>query len=183
MPFRTIPLPQNAQLPEAIQKSLASLPPLNVFHMLANVPTSFEPFIQLINTLFKEGKFNPRLREIATLRQAHLLRVTYEWHQHVFLAKGNGVTDDEIEIIRNAGPVTDLGEEGNFICKITDEITHDARLSDATFHELFERYSIELGTELILCVSYLNMLGRFINATRVEIEDDDPLDGKTIPTA
>ncbi|OGT38404.1 MAG: hypothetical protein A3F11_09690 [Gammaproteobacteria bacterium RIFCSPHIGHO2_12_FULL_37_14] len=180
--FASVPLPKDEQLSEVIRKTLNQLPSLNVFRMLANVPESFHPYVQLAKSLLGDGKFNRRLRQIAILRQAHLLKSKYEWHQHIFLSKSNGVTDNEIEIIRTENPVVSLGTEENFMCRISEELTVNAHLTDATFKELFQRYSIELGTELILCLSYVNMLGRFINATRVQIEDTNPLEGLASPT-
>lgn len=180
--FHSIPLPKDAELPETIRKTLRSLPAINVFRMLANVPQSFPPFVQLARSLLGEGKFNPRLREIAILRQAHLIESTYEWHQHAFLSRNNGVTDHEMEIIKQENPVKSLGEEENFLCRVSDEITMHAKLTDETFQELFKRYSVPLGSELILCLSYFNMLGRFINCTRVKIEEDNPLESLSSPT-
>jgi len=150
--------------------------------MLTNIPQSFHPYVQLAKSLFGEGKFNPRLRQIAILRQAHLIQSRYEWHQHIFLSRANGVKDHEMEIIKNENPVRSLGEEENFMCRISDEITMHANLTDKTFQELFKRYSVALGSELILCLSYVNMLGRFINCTRVQIEDTNPLEGRSSPT-
>jgi 4-carboxymuconolactone decarboxylase len=68
------------------------------------------------------------------------------------------------------------------MCRVSDEITLHAKLTDETFQELFKRYSVSLGSELILCLSYVNMLGRFINCTRVQIEETNPLEGRTSPT-
>ncbi|MDI1351473.1 MAG: carboxymuconolactone decarboxylase family protein [bacterium] len=180
--FTSVPLPKDDQLPESIKNTLDRLPSLNVFRMLSNVPGSFHSYIDLAKSLLGDGKFDARLREIAVLRQAHLLKSKYEWHQHVFLAKTNGVTDDEITIIKKENPVTSLGDEENFMCLISEELTLNANLSDSTFEQLFTRYSVELGMELILCLSYVNMLGRFINASRVQIEDTNPLDGLASPT-
>lgn len=180
--FTSIPLPKNEDLPEPIQKILSQLPALNVFRMLANIPNSFHAYVQLARSLLGQGKFSPRLRQIAILRQAHLLKSHYEWHQHVFLSRANGVGDEEMEVIKKENPVKSLGEEENFMCRVSDEITLQACLTDATFSELFKRYSIELGSELILCLSYANMLGRFINCTRVQIEDTNPLEGRSSPT-
>lgn len=182
MVFQSIPLPKDDQLPESIRKTLTQLPALNIFRMLANIPSSFHPYIQLAKSLLGEGKFNRRLRQIAILRQAHLLQSSYEWHQHVFLSRANGVPDQEMKIIKSENPVKSLGKEENFLCRISDEITLQAKLTDVTFEQLFKRYSIELGSELILCLSYVNMLGRFINCTRVKIEDTNPLEGRSSPT-
>ena len=36
-----------------------------------------------------------------------------------------------------------------------------------------ERYGVRQATELIVCCSYFNMLSRFLESTRVEIEAED----------
>src|SRR5579872_1453365 len=124
----SVPLPQDDQLPEAIQQTLAELPPLNVYRMIANVPASFQPYIDLARSIFKEGKFNPRLREIAILRLAKCLPCEYEWHQHQFIAKSQGITESEIAAIRKENPVKSLGKEENCICRFVDEITLNGKL-------------------------------------------------------
>jgi 4-carboxymuconolactone decarboxylase len=181
MAFSTVPLPKKEQLSRGIQETLSTLPALNIFRMISNVPQSFDPFLHLGKSLLENGKFSPRLREIAALRLSHKLPSAYAWHQHVFLARSNGVTDSEIEIIARENPVISLGKEENFICKVAEEISLVGKLSDATFYELFTRYSIELGMELILFVSYLNMLARFANASRLQIEETNPLEGRATP--
>jgi 4-carboxymuconolactone decarboxylase len=179
--FDTVPLPMDAQLPLSIQETLKQNPPINVFRMLANVPPSFPPFMALAKSLLSQGKFNPRLREIATMRVAYLTHAKYEWHQHSFLAKANGVTEKELVIIGSENPVRKLDEEANFVCKVADELTQTATISDATFKQLYGRYGVENGSELVLVISYFNMLSRFLNATRVQIEATNPLEGHASP--
>ena len=38
-----------------------------------------------------------------------------------------------------------------------------------------DRYGVRQATELILCCSYFNMLSRFLESTRVELEPQPPL--------
>ncbi len=179
--FNTVPLPADDQLPPAIQQKLKQLPPINVFRMVANVPQTFIPFVDMATSLLKDGKFNPKLREMAILRVAYLTNAPYEWHQHSFIAKANGVTEQEMNIIRTENPVHSLNEEENFICNVTDELTKNANLTDATFKKLYGRYDTERATEIIYDISFFNMLSRFLNGTRVQIEPTNPLAGHTSP--
>ena len=66
--------------------------------------------------------------------------------------------------------MTSLDPEGNLLCRAADEISRDVRLSDEALAALLERYGVRQATELILCVSYFNMLSRFLESTRVELE-------------
>jgi hypothetical protein len=88
-----------------------------------------------------------------------------------------GVTEAEIEAIRTEEPVTSLGEELNLICRVADEVSRDVRLSDDALEQILDRYGPREAAELILLVSYYNMVSRFLESTRVDIEDEPLLEG------
>ena len=165
-----VPLPDDSQLSPEILATLAALPPLNVFRMMANAPASFLPLINFAMSILLQSEFDQRKREIAILRVAHATRSVYEWTQHVTIAKSVGLTDDEIARIAADGPVAALDAEGNLLCRVADEISRDVRLSDEALAAILDRYGARQATELILCCSYFNMLSRFLESTRVELE-------------
>ena len=108
-----IPLPSDDQLPADIRETLANLPPVNVFRMMANAPASFHGFLQLAGSILMQSEFDARKREIAILRVAHLTGSSYEWTQHARLAGQIGVTQEEIDRIGADGPVQGLDEESS----------------------------------------------------------------------
>jgi alkylhydroperoxidase family enzyme len=165
-----IPLPDDSHLSPEILETLGSLPPLNVFRMMANAPASLKSLVEFATSLLFRSEFDRRKREIAVLRVAHVTRSKYEWTQHVALAKRIGLSDDEITSIAVSGPVTTLDEEGNLLCRVADEISRDVRLSDEALRAIIDRYGVRQATELILCCAYFNMLSRFLESTRVELE-------------
>ena len=170
-----IPLPDDADLDAESLEILAKLPPLNVFRMMANAPASFRSLIEFAFSLLVTSEFDARKREIAILRVAHVTHASYEWFQHVIVAKRVGVTDQEIEKIGVNGPVVGLDEEGNLLCRVADEISNEVRLGDDALQQILDRYGTRQATELILCVSYFNLLSRFLESTRVELEEESPL--------
>ncbi|MEA2625147.1 MAG: hypothetical protein QOD06_1192 [Candidatus Binatota bacterium] len=171
-----VPLPTDDELPPDIRGRLAELPPLNVIRMMANAPSSFFPFLDFALSIVFAGELDRRKREIAILRVGHVTRSRYEWTQHVTVAKSVGVTDREIAEIAVDGPVTGLDEEGNLLCRVADEISRDVRLSDDALAAILDRYGRRQATELVLCVSYFNMLSRFLESTRVELETENVLE-------
>jgi alkylhydroperoxidase family enzyme len=171
----SIPLPDDADLDTESREILSKLPPLNVFRMWANAPASFRPLVEFAFSLLAKSEFDARKREIAVLRVAHVTRASYEWFQHVIVAKRVGVTDQEIERIAVDGPVAELDEEANLLCRVADEISNEVRLSDDALQQILDRYGTRQATELILCVSYFNMLSRFLESTRVALEEESPL--------
>ncbi|MCX5849650.1 MAG: carboxymuconolactone decarboxylase family protein [Deltaproteobacteria bacterium] len=164
-----IPLPEMESIAPEIRVLVESFP-MNVARMMANSPASVKGFLELAQSILFYSAFDPRKREIAVLRVAHVTNAVYEWTHHVVLAKNFDISDKEIEIIRTEEPVTSLAEEGNLLCLVADEISRNVRLSDDALSKILERYGTQGATELILCVSYFNFLSRFLESTRVELE-------------
>lgn len=174
-----IPLPANDSLSPEIRERLSSMPPLNVFRMVANAPGCFNGFLDFGSSIMFGSDFEARKREIAILRVAHVTHSIYEWTQHVEVGRMTGLKDEEIEKIASEGTVTSLDEEGNLLCRVADEITRDVRLSDEALAQTLDRYGNRGATELILCVSYYNMVSRFLESTRVPLEDENVLENDT----
>ena len=177
-----IPLPNDDELDPEQRELLAELPPLNVFRMVAGAPRAMRPFMALGRAVLTTA-LDARRREIAVLRVAHATRVPYEWAQHEQLARNVGVTDAEITAIASEDPVASLDEEVNLICRVADEVSRDVRLSDEALEQIVERYGPREAAELILLVSYYNMVSRFLESTRVQIEGEPLLSGQMAPWA
>ena len=172
MPPR-IPLPTDDELTPEHREILAKLPPLNVFRMVAGTERGLRPFLQL-GSVVLSSSLDARRREIAVLRVAHATGAGYERAQHERLARNAGVSDEEINAIATEEPVSSLDDEGNLICRVADEVSRDVRLSDETLEQIIERYGAREAAEVILLVSYYNMVSRFLESTRVELEDEPP---------
>lgn len=175
-----IPLPTDEELCSEHLQTLAKLPPLNVFRMVAGAPRAFGPFMALGGAVLS-GALDAKRREIVVLRVARATGADYEWAQHEQLARNVGVSEREIEAIAGEQPVSSLGEEHNLLCRVADEISRRVRLSDEALEQIITRYGPREASELILLVSYYNMVSRILESTRVEIEDQRLLEGRTRP--
>lgn len=173
-----IPLPTDDDLKPEHREMLAELPPLNVFRMVAGAPRAVRPFMELGGAVLSTA-LDARRREIAVLRVAHATRAPYEWAQHEQLARSVGVTDAEMLAIDREEPVVSLDEECNLICRVADEVSRDVRLSDDALERIIDRYGPREAAELILLVSYYNMVSRLLESTRVEIEEQPLLTEQT----
>jgi 4-carboxymuconolactone decarboxylase len=167
-----VPLPDIESLSPAIREAVTAMP-LNVFLMSANAPASFMALAGLARSILFESQLDPKKREIAILRVAKVTSAIYEWTHHVAVAKQCGVTDDEIKKIQAEDPVASLSEESNLLCRVADEISRNVRLSDEALSQIIDQYGVRKATELILCVSYFNMVSRFLESTRVPLEGED----------
>ena len=173
-----IPLPTDDELEPQHRELLATLPPLNVFRMVAGAPRAVRPFMRLGSAVLTAA-LDARRREIAVLRVAHATNARYEWAQHEQLARTAGVTAAEIDAVATEQPVRSLDDESNLICRVADEVSRDVRLSDEALEAIIDRYGPREAAELILLVSYYNMVSRFLESTRVQLEDEPLLEGQT----
>jgi 4-carboxymuconolactone decarboxylase len=172
MPPR-IPLPTDDELTPEHRAILEKVPPLNVFRMVAGTRRGLRPFLQLGGAVLSSS-LDARRREIAVLRVAHATGAGYERAQHERLGRDAGVTDREISVIASEEPVLSLDDECNLICRVADEISRKVRLSDDALEQIIDRYGPREAAELILLVSYYNMVSRFLESTRVQLEDEPP---------
>jgi AhpD family alkylhydroperoxidase len=172
MPAR-IPLPTDDELTPEHREMLEKVPPLNVFRMVAGTRRGLRPFMQL-GAAALSSSMDARRREIAVLRVAHATSAGYERAQHERLARLAGVTDEEIAAIAVEEPVASLDQEANLICRVADEVSRDVRLSDEALARLIELYGAREASDVILLVSYYNMVSRFLESTRVELEKEVP---------
>lgn len=69
----------------------------NIFREWAHNPEVLEATLKYLNTLYDQ--FTPREKELVILTVARARRAEYEWHQHVDISRGAGVSGDEIRAI------------------------------------------------------------------------------------
>jgi len=168
----SVPLPEDAALPPDVRKRLGELPPLNNLRMFANVPQCFLSITSLINQLFHDGKIDPKLREYMYLRIAIKYELYYEYRHNLLFSEQLGMTETEIAALRCNGVVDQLGHDGNLVCKAAEEITESFSASDQTLSALLDRFGTEGACEIILLVSWFNLLIRYVESTRVPYEKD-----------
>jgi hypothetical protein len=167
-----VPLPDDAGLTPEIRQRLEQLPPLNNLRMFANVPQCFLSITSLINQLFHEGKIDPRLREYMYLRIAIKYGLYYEYRHNLLFCQQLGITDAEIAALRSDEQVDQLSDDGNLVCVAAEEITETFSVSDETLSALLDRFGREGACEIILLVSWFNLLVRYVESTRVPYEKD-----------
>jgi hypothetical protein len=167
-----IPLPENADLASAIRQRLEQLPPLNNLRMFANVPQCFLSITSLIDQLFHGGRIDPKLREYMYLRIAIKYGLYYEYRHNLLFSQQLGMTETEIAALRSDGPVDQLSDDGNLVCRAAEEITENFSIGDATLRSLLDRFGKDGACEIIMLVSWFNMLIRYVESTRVPYETD-----------
>ena len=83
---------------EEVARALRRLPPLHIFRLLAHAETAFLPLLRLGTVVLTELALDDRLRELAIL-QVGRLAARYEWDQHGPIARGLGISDEQIDAL------------------------------------------------------------------------------------
>lgn len=148
---------------------------VNVYRAIGNNPDVLDGFRTFLGALWSDTGLEDRQRELVILATARAVDSAYEWHQHVGIARGVGVTDDEIRAV-GAGDLDAFDDDDRALLEyttavvagtVTDEL-HEAiaaRLDDAT-----------VAGAAATAAGYL-ALARVIDALGVEIETGDEFVG------
>lgn len=141
-------------------------PAANIFGTLVRHPGLFRKWLPFGGKLLA-GKLPPRDREILILRTALNCGTDYEYGQHVLIAQGVGLSDDDI-----AG-ITD-GSVDTLLIAAADELHASSRISDETWAALSERYDERQMMEVPYLVGHYHMVAFLLNSFGVEREAGVP---------
>jgi len=103
----------------------------NIMRFALQHPGVARVFAGMIDVAVFHGALDARLREIAILRVGWRIGSVYEWSNHVGVARGAGLTDDEIVALRSADASV-LTEADLVAVRVVDEVLDATRVSDAT---------------------------------------------------
>jgi 4-carboxymuconolactone decarboxylase len=140
---------------------------------MANCAGAFRNFLRLGTSLLQHSKLDGRWRELAIMRVAWRNQSDYEWGQHVAIARGAGLSDDEIDATRSPQASKALDERALTVLRFTDEVD-SLKLSDETFAAALTFLDETEIAELTLSVGFWSMVARFLVAMQVERESVTP---------
>lgn len=174
---RIQPLPPEGRDPEVDELLAGFRRPdgseLNIFTTLARHPRLLKRWAAFGGALLYRGTLSDRDRELLILRTGYLTRAHYEWGQHVEIGRAAGLSDDEIQRVA-AGPDADgwSGDEAALL-RAADELHTGARIGDATWAALAERYDEQQLIEVCMTVGQYHLVAFTLNSLGVEPETDD----------
>jgi AhpD family alkylhydroperoxidase len=156
VPFRT---------PDLLEPAASA----NVFRALGNSPQMVAGMANLGGRLLTRGSLDARTRELVILRVGALLRCDYEFGQHVLVAQGLGVADEEIRAVRGGDLHTFDGRVGAAL-QFADAV-EACRVDDSTFAAVRQEFGPEELVELTVLVGYYGAVCRFLLALEVDLDD------------
>jgi 4-carboxymuconolactone decarboxylase len=169
-----IPLTSIEQQPEPIRQFMARRGNLNVFRLLANASNVFVGWTQMVDELFDSPTFNLRMREVVILRVAHLQGSRYELGQHVGIARGAGLSEQQIDAIIGAGDPDAAGfsRAERTALDVVTELCSTHRLGDDSFATAHAVFGDEALSELLMLVSCYYGLALVLNAVDLDLDTE-----------
>jgi alkylhydroperoxidase family enzyme len=161
-----IPFPDVESLPETMRKMLEGTP-LNVVRIGALAsPAMFEAQGKLGYAVADPAVLDPKQREAAILRVAHLSNSVYELHHHIPLARAAGLSEAEIAAIGTQDYAA-LDPLLASVCRFADEVVVEGNASDATLAELRGMVADQVVINLVLAIGCYMSIARLIAVTGI----------------
>lgn len=143
---------------------------LNIFRTLVRHPRLFRRWLPFGGVLLT-GLLPHRDRELLILRTGHRTGAAYEWHQHVRIALESGVSEEEVARVQ-AGPDAEGWDPFDAaLLRAADELHDTARIGDATWATLAERYDDRQLIEVCMTVGQYHLVAFTLNSLGVQIEE------------
>jgi alkylhydroperoxidase family enzyme len=100
-----------------------------------------------------------------------LCRAAYEWGQHAAIARGVGLTDEEIARVPGGADAPGWGDFDAALLRAADELHHDACISDGTWSALVGRFDERQLIEVPMLVGHYHMVAFVLNSLGVQREE------------
>jgi alkylhydroperoxidase family enzyme len=146
---------------------------INIFATLVRYPGLYRRWMPFAGKLLA-GKLPARDRELLILRSAWRCASSYEWGQHVRLAKQAGISAEEIDRISTGSDAPGWEPFDRTLVTAVDELHDDACLTDVTWATLASRYDERQMIELPMLVGQYHMLAFALNSLGVQREPGVP---------
>jgi 4-carboxymuconolactone decarboxylase len=143
---------------------------LNIFKVLLNHPRLVRNWGRFGNYILQGSSLSPREREIAILRIGWLNQAPYEFEQHVRVGKQAGLTDGEIERIKQ-GPKAGWNRHEAAIVQAADDLFENSVVSDDSWKILSETYNTQQMMDLVFSIGQYNLVSWALNSFGVPLDD------------
>ena len=145
---------------------------LNVLGTLAQHQTLMQAYHAFNGHILYTNSLDARQRELLILRVAARRGAEYEWRQHVFIARGAGFSDADIERIAEGPHAAGWSPLDAAMLRAVDELVADAEITDGTWKELAAELDRHQLMDLVFTVGAYDLLAMAFKSFGVELDED-----------
>ncbi len=140
---------------------------LDLYKMLLHSPPVAMGWLHYLTTIRHECELAGHIRELVIMRVAILNGATYEAEQHAPIARREGVTLRQLEMLNNWESSVEFNEQQRAVLAYTDAMTQNIRVSADVFLGIRSHFNDRLIVELTATIAAYNMVSRFLEALEI----------------
>ena len=144
--------------------------PLAVHGLMANHPDLLSAWWNLRNYTVTGGDLTQRQAELVILRVAWHMGNWYEWGSHVQRALSAGLTESEIESVKQGPEGGDWALPEKLLLAAVDELLADRRLRPEILRELREHFTDRQLLDVIVTHGSYVILGCMLNTWPIDLD-------------
>ena len=144
---------------------------VNIFATLGRNKRFFRPWLMFAGRLMPRGTLPRADTELVILRTAINCRARYEWEQHQGIARRAGLSDAEIERVKDGPGAEGWSERQAAILAVVDELHAERFVSDPAWEQVSRHLSPEQMLELCMLTGHYEMVAMTLNSAGVQVED------------
>jgi len=143
----------------------------NIFATLARHPQLLKRWLVFAGHILGKSSLPDREREIVILRMGWLCRAEYEFGHHITIGKQAGLSDVDINRIKEGPDAEGLDPFEALLIRAVDELNSNTLIADSTWDAISHRYSTEQLLDLLFTAGQYKMVSMVLNSAGVQLEE------------
>ncbi|EUA22623.1 carboxymuconolactone decarboxylase family protein [Mycobacterium xenopi 3993] len=146
---------------------------LAIFQALLNHPSLARVVNDLLTAMLWHGALDTRLRELVIMRIGWLTASDYEWTQHWRVARGLGVSADDLLAVRDWQAYEGFGAAEQAALAATDDVVCDGVVSAASWAACERAFGSDRKVliELVTAIGAWRMIASILHSLQIPLED------------
>lgn len=152
--------------PEAREKG----PSREIMHYLAQHPVLSERFMAFGRHILFDSLLTDRVRELLTLYIAWTTKSAYEWVSHVTFGLHIGLTEEDIEAVKQGPDSPRWSESDRNLLRAVDQLRDGYDLDDELWAALSKDFDQREMIELVYTIGNYLLFAAVLNSLRIPLE-------------
>jgi alkylhydroperoxidase family enzyme len=144
----------------------------NIFKAMGNNPNILRGYLRLANPLWAYCGLDVKTRELVILRAAYIQDSAYEWHQHVRIGRQAGLTDAQMDGLRNWQDSDLFSPSERALFAYTDALAVSNHPGQLVFDALAKHFDKAAVVGITILVAFYFATAKFLGALEVDTEEE-----------
>ena len=156
---------------EFVHQASRGRPSLNIYATLAAHPKLLKRWGVFGTHVLYKNTIPERERELLILRTGWRCQSEYEWGQHVVIGRAAGLTDQEIERVKEGPEAVGWSPDDAALLRAADELHDDSFITDATWESLAAKWNRQQLIDVIFTVGQYHTVSMALNTLGVQLDE------------